>query len=178
MARSWLKTGLWILDLNPSSVTCSLTLEDFSFVPRFPHLQGGDCSLSYLIGLLWRWPNVYQVFRRACGSEHVLCQCWLLRSLLPWPARISLMLSLSCLSWLLKGKVTQLSCDILPIFSTKIDFLPPRICVYLEDHESDSVPLSDRQEDKQKFFVLRRQCKKVISLSLFSDADGGPGVGG
>ncbi|GAB5575298.1 dual specificity protein phosphatase CDC14A isoform X7 [Prionailurus iriomotensis] len=47
----------------------------------------------------------------------------------------------------------------------RIDFFPTRICIYFEDLKSGSVPLSDGQEDKQKFFVLRRQCKKLFSIN-------------
>ncbi|XP_030182462.1 dual specificity protein phosphatase CDC14A isoform X8 [Lynx canadensis] len=41
---------------------------------------------------------------------------------------------------------------------------PFRIFIYFEDLKSGSVPLSDGQEDKQKFFVLRCQCKKLPAV--------------
>lgn len=51
-------------------------------------------------------------------------------------------------------------------FSTKSDFVPSRICIYFEDLKSGFVSFSNGQEDKQKLFVLRCQCQKVIFTLL------------
>ncbi|KAM9107872.1 dual specificity protein phosphatase CDC14A isoform 6-T6 [Megaptera novaeangliae] len=44
----------------------------------------------------------------------------------------------------------------------EIEFFPTRIYICFEDLKSGFVPFGDGQEDKQRLFVLRHQCKKLF----------------
>lgn len=117
---SWFRAGLWILDLNLSSSTYSLS--DFGpgaflLCPR---------CLTCKRGLRSQLPHWMSRVTSVRFSEERLAQrsagqCWLLQqTLLLGPARISaVFISSSCPSPLLNVKFTQLSSHSLFIFLHK-----------------------------------------------------------